>query len=128
MNQLITDLLAAFFQTKHDTIRQGRRLTRMEICEILASQPAPRFYITPYAALRKIILPMEKNGDIPAHGRRRRAMHLEFYQHYIRLRESLSRDKAIAAAIEQPASSFFLSKHRINYLLYAAYHRRNNKR
>lgn len=119
--------MTAFFRTKHDTLGQDRRLTRLEICELIASQPAPRFYITPYTALRKIILPIERNGDIPAHSRRR-AMHLEFYEHYKRFRETLSRDKAIAAAIEQPASSFFLSKHRINYLLYAAYHRRNRKR
>ena len=126
MNQLISDLTTAFYQTKHETIKQGLRLTRLEICELVASQPAPRFYITPYTALRKIILPIERGDDISAHSRRRE-MHLEFYKHYKRFRESLSRDKAIAAAIEQPATSFFLSKHRINYLLYAAYHRRNHK-
>ena len=124
-NLLASELMDKFIQLKRDAAKKGEYPSRLELCQRLAQMAAPRFYISVDTALRMIVTPMNRDGKLPARGRRR-AMHLELYKRYQILCASHKREEAMQLAIEQPAPSYYVSPFRINYLLYAALKRRNN--
>ncbi len=118
---LSQDLYKAYTQIKRDYESRGYYLSRREICLLISQSPAPRFYITPSTALRRIVTPMEYGRALPSRGQRNK-MHREIYERYIKLRPTFGRDIAIQQAINQPAPSWYLSSRHINKLLYDAVH------
>lgn len=118
---LIADLYTAYMEIKRDYESRGYFLSRQQICDILSKASAPRFYITPYTALRSVIMPMEQ-GKTPRSKGLRKGMHLELFQKYLSLRSSYGRSVAIQLAITQNASSYYLSARHIDKLLYDAVH------
>lgn len=120
-NILKKDLYTAYMEIKRDYESRGYFLSRQQICDILSKTSAPRFYITPYTALRSAILPLEQGKQLASQGLRKQ-MHRDLFDKYLSLRSSYGRSVAIQLAITQSAPSYYLSARHIDKLLYDAVH------
>lgn len=113
---LLKDLRDYYDRIVSETRREGRILTRMEICHIIAQSPAPRIYVTPDYATRIVKSISQKKAF--AQGSYRKKKHEELYRRYMSLPPEKRNKNGIRTIIEEPANSFFLSPYRINILLY----------
>lgn len=113
---LVNDLTTCYYRI----LKENPKYTRMQICEILSQSPAPRFY-TSLAYARRIIRDISV-GKPRASRSPHAQMHRDIYDRWLSLADHS--DEALQHLIESPAPSFYLSKHRIKYLLYRVYDRR----
>ena len=113
---LANDLTTCYYRL----LKENPKFTRMQICELLSQAPAPRFY-TSVAYAHRIIRDMSI-GKPRASSSRHAQMHRDIYNRWLSLPERT--DEALQSLLESPAPSFYLSKHRIKYLLYRIYDRR----
>lgn len=113
---LMRDLYSAYLQIVKENSDKGITMTRLDICRILSTIPAPRLYISVDFA-RRIIRTMEK-GRQRAHSPWRFRQHHELFKRYLALPLERRNTAGIKEILSRPAPSFYLSPHRINYLLY----------
>ena len=118
--QLLKDLDTIFQSIVKANIREGRKMTRRQICDIIASTPAPRLYILPEYALRVL----RSNPGCGARSYHSSAMQQELRFRYLALPENMRTLPNITEIIMQPAPSFYISSSRIYDLLYKVYNRR----
>jgi hypothetical protein len=100
--------------------KEGRYLSRLKVCEIIANSPAPRLFITPEYAMR--VIKGHPRCQSVTYGTSR--MHKELLARYEALPEDSRTFINIEKIINQPAPSFYLSPIRISDLLYMVYDRR----
>ena len=117
---LIEDLDAVFKSILIANHRQGKIMSRREVCEQISKMPAPRLYITPEYALRVA------RGDSRCGANKTswRDMHHELRRRYNSLPPNMRTLTNIAKIIAEPADSFYLNPSRISKLLYRVYDRR----
>lgn len=99
-------------------------LTRQSIISFIHEQPAPRFYITPFTARLYI-----NNNNKCADNGEKQDMIADLFENYHRLcRENPNAPKEwlYEVVVEQPAKSFYMSKHRIEEIIFN-YSGRNGK-
>lgn len=92
-------------------------VSRATIISLLMEQPAPRFYLLPYQARMYIV----NHYRMVNSGRRKQKMIEDLVENYERLRNEYpgaARGTLYCMAAEQPAKSFYLSKHRIEEILF----------
>ena len=122
--QLILDLNEVYTTIVRQNLKDGIMMSRREICEKIATMPAPRLYISPEHAR---LLTYSYNR-ISSKGNNREyraaAKHAEFYRRYNSLPANARSLQNIMALLQEPAPSFYLSPERINRLLYKIYDRR----
>ena len=102
--------------------REGRIMTRRQVCELIARSPAPRLYITPEYALR--IFRGHPRCGTHTNSYRVAAMQQELRSRILSLPENMRTLANIAKVIAEPAPSFYLSSRRIYDFLYKVYDRR----
>ena len=123
---LLKDLDAVFKSIVISNNREGRIMTRREICDIIAKSPAPRLYITPEYALRIF------RGDVRCGARtnsyRVSAMQQELRKRISSLPKNMRSISNIAKVIAEPAPSFYLSPRRIYDFLYQVYAKNNRRK
>lgn len=98
-------------------------LTCATIVVYIYGQPAPRFYITPYSARLYI------NGRKTADSKRKRDMVADLKEAFVRLQREnpyAPKEWLYEKVVEQPAKSFYMSKHRIKEIVFN-YSGRNGK-
>ena len=117
---LLKDLDEVFKSILISNHREGRIMSRRQICDIIAQHPAPRLYITPEYALR-VFRGYPRCG---AHIYRTASMQQELRSRILSLPDDKRTLTNIAKVITQPAPSFYLSSQRIYDLLYKIYDRR----
>lgn len=120
---LLDDLDSIFKSILVSNTREGRVMTRRQVCDIIAKSPAPRLYITPEYALR-VARGYPRCG---AHKTTQSKMHQEVRRRYYSLPTEMRTLTNIAKAISQPAESFYLTPENISALLYRVY-AKNNRR
>ena len=125
--QAIKEILLADLDEVYSSIvaannREGRVMTRRQICDIISKSPAPRLYITPEYAMR--ILRGHPRCGARTHSYRVAAMQQEMRSRVLALPENQRSLADIAKAIAEPAQSFYLSSRRIYDFLYQVYNRR----
>lgn len=86
--------------------KQGKIFTAMEICKVISTEQAPRFYVTKEYAMR--VMYSIRNGNICT------TRQLKDIYHRWR------RSGDIEAAINSPAPSYYLSPDRIYHILIQA--------
>ena len=119
---LLTDLDKVFKSIITANHREGRIMTRREICNIIAKFPAPRLYITPEYALR--VFRGHHRCGASTNSYRATDMQQELRSRILSLPENMRTIANIAKVIEKPAPSFYLSPYRIHDLLYKVYRRK----
>lgn len=121
---LLDDLDAVFKSILVSNNRQGKIMSRREVCELISKMPAPRLYITPEYALRVA------RGDARcgAYKTISRDMHQEVRRRYHALPPNMRSLTGIATVIAQPAESFYLIPSRISKLLYQVYAKNNRRK
>lgn len=102
--------------------REGRIMTRREICNIIAKSPAPRLYITPEYALR--VFRGDRRCGASVNSYHATAMQQELRSRILALPENMRSLANIAKVITEPAPSFYLSSYRIYDFLYQVYRRK----
>ena len=112
---LVRDLTECYFRI----LRAHPQYTRMEICSLISQMPAPRYYRS-LSYAQKIIRHMAA-GKPRASSYHMRDMHKDLYSRWLALPNKT--DENLAQLLASPAPSFYLSKHRINKLLYRTYGR-----
>lgn len=117
---LLKDLEEVFKSIVVTNNREGRKMSRKQVCKIISQSPAPRLYITPEYALR-VFRNYPRCG---AHTYRASAMQQELRSRILALPPDLRTTANIAKVIAQPAPSFYLSPRRIYDFLYRVYDRR----
>lgn len=99
-------------------------LNRQSIVSFIHEQPAPRFYITPFTARLYI-----NNNNQRAEKGEKQEMILDLIETYHRLRReypNAQKKWLYEVVVEQPAKSFYMSKHRIEEIIFN-YSGRNGK-
>lgn len=121
---LLDDLDAVFKSILISNNRQGKIMSRKEVCELISKMPAPRLYITAGYALRVA------RGDARcgAHKTISRDMHQEVRRRYHSLPPNMRTLTNIDKVIAQPAESFYLIPSRISKLLYQVYAKNNRRK
>ena len=123
---LLKDLDAVFKSIVISNNREGRIMTRREVCDIIAKSPAPRLYITPEYALRIF------RGDVRCGARtnsyRVSVMQQELKKRISALPKNMRSISNIAKVIAEPAPSFYLSPRRIYDFLYQVYAKNNRRK
>ncbi len=110
------DLHTAYKRLLQATIG-ARYVSRESILTLLQQQPAPRFYLTPYQAMRYICAYYQMKTAT----HRKQEMILDLVETYERLRKQYPQTtKTILyeMVVEQPAKSFYMSKHRIQEIVF----------
>ena len=102
--------------------REGRIMTRREICNIIAKSPAPRLYITPEYALR--VFRGDRRCGASVSSYHATAMQQELRSRILALPENMRSLANIAKVIAEPAPCFYLSSYRIYDFLYKVYRRK----
>lgn len=117
----LDEVYSSIVATNH---REGRVMTRRQICDIISKSPAPRLYITPEYALR--ILRGHPRCGARTNSYRVAAMQQEMRSRILALPENRRSLADIAKAIAEPAPSFYLSSRRIYDFLYKVYRRKQS--
>lgn len=92
-------------------------LSRNSILKLLQQQPAPRFYLTPYQAMRYICAFYANNTA----KHRKQDMIKDLVQNYERLRTlypKTTKTIIYEMVVEQPAQSFYMNLHRIQEIIF----------
>lgn len=125
-NSIIEERNKALRALHRTIISESRNLGYMTCATIVAyiySQPAPRFYLTPFSARLYI------NNRKVADSKCKRDMVADLKEAFARLqRENPNAPKEwlYEKVVEQPAKSFYVSKHRIKEIVFN-YSGRNGK-
>ena len=104
-------------------------LNRNSILDLIAEQPAPRFYITPEIA-GWYICQYYRNNKMPLIKPHKQAMVLDLVENYERLRQQypdMHKWALYDMVVEQPAKSFYMNKQRIKEIIFN-YTGRNGKK
>ena len=117
---LLKDLEEVFKSIVVTNNREGRKMSREQVCKIISQSPAPRLYITPEYALRVF----RNDRRCGAHTYRASDMQKELRSRILALPPDMRTTTNIAKVIAQPAPSFYLSPRRIYDFLYRVYDRR----
>lgn len=100
-------------------------MSKSMIVDVIYEHPAPRFYIERAMAWKYILGEWSQTNT----NRRKRDMIADLMENFKRLCEEHPYDKKeviVGMAIEQPAKSFYMSKHRIKEIIFN-YSGRNGK-
>ena len=108
-----TELRLQHFREAVDRqFRKSRRLLSLkQVCALVATQPAPQFYITPKQALEKYNL-YKQGKDIKADNPRIRQMYMDLFERYEEARAKLGggfKYMIMQDVIDSPAPSFYFS-------------------
>ena len=117
---LLQDLDALYTSIVSYNAKHGIIMSRMQICEQIATMPAPRLYISLNRA-RILTFNFERYR---AKKHKVTGRHLEFYRRWLALPPSQRTTQSIPALLDQPAPSFYLSPKYIYRTLYRIYDRR----
>lgn len=117
---LIKDLDALYTSIVSFNAKNGIVMSRMQICEKIATMPAPRLYIS----LERARILTFNFARYRAKKYKATGKHLEFYRRWCALPPAQRSMQNIATILEQPAPSFYLSPKYIYRTLYRVYDRR----
>lgn len=118
------EALRVLYKTIIAESRGIRYLTRKTIVSFIYKQPAPRFYITPFTAR----LYINNNNKCADNGEKQEMIAdlLENYNRLCRENPNAPKEWLYEVVVEQPAKSFYMSKHRIEEIIFN-YSGRNGK-
>ena len=99
----------------------ARYMRRSVFLDILSKESAPRFYISPEWARRYIMSYYGGSKWMRGRGRLRKAMIADLVEQYERLMQEhprVSKDWLYMKVVEQPARSFYMSRKRMQEVLF----------
>lgn len=114
------DLRALYQRIIHLQSVNLRYMKRSAIVALLATEPAPRFYLTEEQA-GWAICQYYRNGRIPRCRPMKQAMILDLVDQYEKMRKEhphAQKNILYKLAVEQPAKSFYMSNQRIREIIF----------
>lgn len=103
-----------------------RFLKQQSIWEMMAKEPAPRFYITPEYAARYITAYYKHGGRITSGNAAMIEELVKYYEIYRKLYSNFAKWKIYDMVVNSPAQSFYMSPQRIKEIIFN-YTGRNKK-
>lgn len=131
-NRKLQDFIAKIYEAQRCFHQQGLNYNIAAICKIVASRPAPRFYVYPFEALKQYSLYLQGRSRIHSDSRRR--MYAEIfarYEYLVALTEAsgqkVVKGELMKRVLEQEAPSFYYEENSA-IKMYYRFMQRNRRR